>query len=173
MTARTILDAAAVQPDETVLVVGATGGVGVFTVQAARQAAKKVYATGRPEHDVLLKGLGADERIDRGADLAGLDVDVVLDVVQAGDALALSAAAARPGGRLVSVLGGPPAFDREVSASYVVTAFPPGRLAEVAAQAADGRLTVPVGARYAFADAARAYLDFATAHRPGKLVVTL
>src|ERR1700754_1062127 len=46
MTAVTILEAAKVRPDETVLVVGATGGVGSFTVQMARRAAKSVYATG-------------------------------------------------------------------------------------------------------------------------------
>jgi NADPH2:quinone reductase len=173
LTARTVLEAAAVQPGETVLVIGATGGVGVFTVQAAHRVAKRVYATGRPEHDALLKSLGADERIDRDADPTGLGVDVVLDFVRSGADLAASAAAARPGGRLVSALGGPPAFDREVTATYIVTAFPPGALAEAAAQAADGRLIVPVGARYPFADAVRAYTDFTTAHLPGKLVITL
>jgi NADPH2:quinone reductase len=167
MTAETVMDAAGIRPDETVLVVGATGGVGVFTVQAARKRAKTVYATGRPEHDALLKSLGADVRVDRGTDLSGLNVDVVLDVVQAGDEVA--AEAARPGGRLVGVLGGPERFDRDVTARYIVTAFPAGRLAEVAGLG----LTVPIGGRYPFADAVRAYTDFSTAHLAGKLVVTL
>ncbi|SDU29151.1 NADP-dependent oxidoreductase [Jiangella alkaliphila] len=178
-TALTVVDAADVGPGETVLVVGATGGVGSFTVQLARRTAGQVFATGRADDEAFLLGLGAHALIDREADLAAqirrlvpAGVDVVLDVVQAGPALASSAAAARPGGRLVSVLGGPPAFDRGVGASYVSTQFPPGRLADLAAQAADGRLDVPVGATYPFADVRSAYLDFTTKHVAGKYVVT-
>ncbi|MFJ9034235.1 NADP-dependent oxidoreductase [Streptomyces sp. NPDC102274] len=181
MTALTVLDTAGIRPEETVLVVGATGGVGSFTVQLARRVARTVYATGHAEDESFVLGLGADRLIDhRAADLAQEahrlvpdGVDVVLDLVQAGPALASAAAAARPGGRLVSVLGGPPAFDREVGAAYVVTRFPPGRLGEVAAQAADGRLEVPISATYSFADARAAYLDFTTKHVTGKYVVTL
>ncbi|MGW6742880.1 NADP-dependent oxidoreductase [Streptomyces sp. NPDC055025] len=180
MTAATVLDAAGIGPEETVLVVGATGGVGSFTVQLARRAARAVYATGHADDESFVLGLGADQLIDyRAADLSKEThrlvpdgVDVVLDLVQAGPALASSAAAARPGGRLVSVLGGPPAFGHGVGASYVVTQFPPGRLGDVAAQAADGRLEVPIGATYPFADARGAYLDFITQHVTGKYVVT-
>ena len=179
-TALTVLDAARIRPHETVLVVGATGGVGSFTVQLARRVTGSVYATGRADDEDFLLGLGAHGLIPRDADLAKETrlrvpdgVDVVLDLVQAGPALASSAAAARPGGRLVSVLGGPPSFDREVGASYVVTQFPPGRLADLAAQAAEGRLAVPIDASYSFADARAAYLDFTSKHVVGKYVVIL
>jgi NADPH2:quinone reductase len=179
MTARTVLDVARIRPDETVLVVGATGGVGSFTVQLAKDITPTVYATGRPEDEQFLLGLGAHALIDRGADLAKEThrlvpggVDVVLDLVQAGPDLAASAAAARPGGRLVSVLGGPPAFEQDVTASYIVTEFPAGRLAEFAGRAAGGELQVPVAASFAFADARKAYLEYATNHVAGKYVVT-
>lgn len=178
-TAQTVLDAAAIQPGESVLVVGATGGVGSFTVQLASRVAHQVFATGHPDDEAFLRGLGSQGVVRRGAGLADEirrlvpeGVDLVLDSVQAGPELASAAAAARPGGRLVSVQGGPPAFERDVTASYVVTQFPEGRLADLATQAADGRLAVPVGATYAFADARTAYLDFTTKHVAGKYVVT-
>jgi NADPH:quinone reductase-like Zn-dependent oxidoreductase len=180
MTAATVLDAANVHAGETVLVVGATGGVGTFTVQAARRHTPSVYATGRPDDRRLLVSLGAEDIVERDGDLAESvrrvvpgGADVVLDVVRAGPALALSAAAARKGGRVVSVLGGPPAFDRGVTVAYIVTQFPPGRLAEVAAAAAKGDLIVPIAARYPFRDAVQAYVDFAGGHVLGKFVVEL
>ncbi|MGW5063005.1 NADP-dependent oxidoreductase [Streptomyces sp. NPDC004096] len=181
MTAATVLKAAAIEPHESVLVVGATGGVGSFTVQLARRAALTVYATGRAEDASLVRGWGADQVIGyQGNDLVEQvrqstpeGVDVVLDLVQAGPALAVSAAAARPGGRLVSVLGGPPAFDRDVTAAYVVTQFPPGLLEQVAEQVADDRLQVTIGAAYSFADARRALIDFTRRHVTGKYIVTL
>jgi NADPH2:quinone reductase len=180
VTAVTVLDAAKIQPDETVLVVGATGGVGSFTVQLADRVARTVYATGHAEDEDFIVALGAAGSIDyRTVDTARAahrlvpgGVDVVLDLVQAGPALASSAAAVRPGGRLVSVLGGPPAFDRGVSATYVVTQFPPGRLEDAAQQVVDGRLKVPIGATYSFAHARTAVLDFAAQHVRGKYVVT-
>jgi NADPH2:quinone reductase len=178
MTAVTVLEAAKVRPDETVLVVGATGGVGTFTVQMARRAAKSVYATGEPADRELLAGLGADDIIDKDKDLSEAvrryapgGVDVVLDTVRSGPGLRASAEAARDRGRLVGVLGGPRVFDRGVSGAYIVTQFPPGRLAEVATQAAQGLITVPIGARYAFDDAAQAYADYAATHVRGKFVV--
>ncbi|GHJ42369.1 NADP-dependent oxidoreductase [Streptomyces sp. TS71-3] len=179
MTALTVLDAAAIQAAETVLVVGATGGVGSFTVQLACRAARALHATGHAEDQAFLAGLGADRLIDyRSVDVAQEahrivpgGVDVVLDLVHAGPALASSAAAARTGGRLVSVLGGPPAFDRGVGATYVATQYPAGRLEEAARQVADSRLEVPIGASYSFGQARAALIDFTTLHVRGKYVV--
>jgi NADPH:quinone reductase-like Zn-dependent oxidoreductase len=70
-------------------------------------------------------------------------------------------------------MGGPPAFDRGVTATHGGTQYPTGRLQETARQAVDGRLRVPIGATYAFSDASAAILDFAAQHVRGKYVVTL
>jgi NADPH2:quinone reductase len=78
----------------------------------------------------------------------------------------------KPGGQLISPLAGPPAFDREVSATYAGTTTPEGRLAEFAVQAADGRLRVEIGASYPFTQAREALVAFATRHVRGKVTVT-
>lgn len=173
LTGVTALEAAGLEPGETLLVIGATGGVGSFAVQLAARAGVRVLATGRPDDAGFLRRLGADDVLDRGADLSQLGADVVIDAVNAGSAIGSSAAAVRPGGRIVSMLGGPESFDRGVSVQYIQTYTPEGRLADLAAQAADGRLQVPIGARYAFADAARALVEFAERHVRGKVVITL
>jgi NADPH:quinone reductase-like Zn-dependent oxidoreductase len=181
LTAATTLDAAAVRTGESVLVVGASGGVGSFVVQFAKQAGAKVLATGRADEAESLRQLGADEVIDyQRTDTAAAahrlvpgGVDVAIDVANWGPGLAGSAAAAKPGGRLISVLNGPESFERDVKAAYIQTKVPAGRLEQFAQQAVDGRLHVEIGGTYAFADSAQALADFAAKHFRGKVVITL
>ncbi|MGI5404599.1 zinc-binding dehydrogenase [Streptomyces sp. CA-135486] len=49
----------------------------------------------------------------------------------------------------------------------------PGDLEDLGARAADGRLRVEIGGRYAFEDAAQAVLDFAQKHIRGKVLITV
>ncbi|WP_410566707.1 NADP-dependent oxidoreductase [Amycolatopsis sp. cmx-4-61] len=180
LTAAALLDEAELGPGATVLIVGATGGLGGYAVQLAKRAGATVLATGRDGDQDHLRTLGADGFIDyraehvaeRVRDWAPEGADVVLDLAQAGPALAGSAAAAKPGGLVVSPLGGPPAFDRDVRARYTGTTTPAGRLAELAEQAATGALSIGIGAEYPFAEVRQALLDFAARRVRGKVVIT-
>lgn len=153
---------------------------GSFAVQLAKQTGAKVLATARTDEEDLLRRLGADATVDyRTSDVtaealrwAPGGVDVVIDLTHAGPALTGAAAAARPGGRLVSPLMGPPAFDRGVTAVYTGTRTPPGQLEALAVQTAEGRLRVEIGARYSFTDAPQALADYAHKHLHGKVVIT-
>lgn len=180
LTAAALIDEAKLQPGDNVLVVGASGGVGSFAVQLAKQAGAKVLATGRADEEELLRRLGVDATVDyKTSDVtaetlrwAPGGVDVVINLAQAGPALAGSAAAARPGGRLISPLGGPAAFDRGVTAVYSGTRTPEGQLEALAAQVAEGQLQVEISARYSFTDSPQALADYAHKHLPGKVVIT-
>lgn len=95
---------------QSVLVVGAPGGVGSFIVQLAAAAGAEVLATGLPEDRDYLVQLGAREVIDYRGDVVGavrewsLDgVDVVIDLANRGDDFMRTAQLARPGGTAVSV----------------------------------------------------------------------
>jgi putative PIG3 family NAD(P)H quinone oxidoreductase len=76
------------QAGETVLVTGATGGMGSFAVQLARELGARVLAAGRSRERLeMLRGFGVDEVCVEGANLAaqvreathGRGVDLVLD----------------------------------------------------------------------------------------------
>jgi NADPH:quinone reductase len=54
---------------DVVLVVGATGGVGAYTVQLAAARGATVIATGLPEDEAWLRELGADEVVDYTGDV--------------------------------------------------------------------------------------------------------
>ncbi|MFD0312813.1 NADP-dependent oxidoreductase [Streptomyces flavalbus] len=180
LTAAALLELVDAPQGSGVLIVGAAGGVGSYTVQLAKQAGLTVVATGRAGDEAFLSGLGAHHVLDyRAVDIVEETrrllpggADVVIDLANAGPGLAATAAAARPGGRLVSPLGGPPSFDREVTALYGGTRATEGRLAALAAQAAKGELSIPIDSSYPFAEARQALIDFGARHVQGKITVT-
>ena len=94
---------------ETLLIHGATSGIGTTAIQMAKAAGAKVIATGRgPEKAAQAKALGADVSIDASAeDFAEVakahgGVDVVLDMV-GGDYFSKNLDALKTGGRIVFI----------------------------------------------------------------------
>jgi len=101
-TAENMLERAKVSEGEIVLITGASGGVGSAAVQLAkRRGAKVVAQTGATKLNEV-KALGADEVVDRNANLAetlGTEVvDVVVDLV-AGESWSCLLEALKRGGR--------------------------------------------------------------------------
>ncbi|WP_035795224.1 NADP-dependent oxidoreductase [Kitasatospora mediocidica] len=182
LTAVCLLRAVGLAAGESLLVVGATGGIGLYAVQVAASLGVQVIATATEQDAEYVRGLGAAGTVDYKAvdvvaetlRLVPDGVDVVLDLINRGEALAGSARAARPGGRLVSPLFGPEELGRDVSGVYIGSfTAEPGDLEKLAARAAEGTLRVEVGASYPFVDAVRAVADFAGKHTRGKVVVTV
>ncbi|MGH4026966.1 MAG: NADP-dependent oxidoreductase [Pseudonocardiaceae bacterium] len=182
LSAECVVEAASIQPGQTVLIIGATGGVGSFAVQLATQAGATVIATAAPDDIEYALGLGAAEVIDYTGDdpvrhvlqQQPGGVDVVVDLINRGPALATTATAVRVGGRLVSTLMGPDELDRDVTPVYVRMTAPEGRLQRLAEDVAAGRLIVEVATTYALAEAPKALADFAAGkHSRGKVVITV
>ncbi|MGC5617141.1 quinone oxidoreductase family protein [Georgenia sp. Z1491] len=104
---RAVHQLAEVGPSDVVLVLGATGGVGTYAVQLARQVGALVLAhTGNADKIPYLEGLGAETVLAReGSELAsllrGADVSVVLDPL-GGDYVAELAAVIAPRARIVT-----------------------------------------------------------------------
>lgn len=111
-TAENMLTRANLQAGETVLVTGASGGVGSATVQLARARGAKVIAITSPAKMDTLKDLGAELTLPRDADLVAAigagSIDVVVDLV-AGPAWPSLLDVLRPGGRyaVAGAIGGP------------------------------------------------------------------
>jgi NADPH:quinone reductase-like Zn-dependent oxidoreductase len=104
---QSLVDAAQLKADQTVLIQGGSGGVGSFAIQIAKARGARVIATASTPNQDLLKELGADVAIDytktRFEDVAK-DVDVVLDTV-GGDTLDRSYAVVKKGGIVTTLLG--------------------------------------------------------------------
>src|SRR5215211_6372154 len=88
ITAMSALDALSVSEGDTILVVGANGGVGSFAVQMAADAGATVIAPALPEDEEYLRELGVGEILPREADVAALvherypeGIEALLDLV--------------------------------------------------------------------------------------------
>ncbi|MBN9673610.1 alcohol dehydrogenase family protein [Labrenzia aggregata] len=79
-TAEGMIQRGAVGADR-VLVTGASGGVGSAAVQLAKRRGAHVTAVTSPGKASALRALGADETLDRDAELPARSFDVVLDLV--------------------------------------------------------------------------------------------
>jgi NADPH:quinone reductase-like Zn-dependent oxidoreductase len=169
------LDALALQPGDTVLISGATGGVGALLIQYAAAAGAIVLATAQAGAETdFVTALGAQHAIDHTGDLAARVREHAPDGVAAiahlaGDGAAL-AALLGPGGRLASTLG--LGVDQHPAATAVMASPEPALLDRLATDVATGRLRVPTSRAYDLIDVPEGLAAFATGTL-GKLAVTL
>ena len=104
-----LVDVAKLQPGQTILIHGGSGGVGSFAVQIAKARGARVIATASTANQDLLKQLGADVAVDytktKFEDVAK-DVDAVLDPVGK-ETLARSYGVVKKGGIVMSLVARP------------------------------------------------------------------
>ena len=173
--------AAGLTAGETVLVYGASGGVGGFAVQLAVDAGAEVIAVAREEHREYVLGLGAYELVDytegdvvdQVRALVPDGVDVVFDVV-GGDSLRRAVDAVRDEGRIVSIAQPPtdPLFSRRgVQPAYVFVRPNSEELDELTQLAESQRLLVALHDVLPLDEAARAHELIEHGHVRGKIVL--
>jgi NADPH2:quinone reductase len=165
-----------VSEGDTVLVIGANGGVGSFAVQLAAHSGATVITPGLPEDEEYLRDLGVSEVHERDADIAALvherypdGVDALLDLVSfAPEGFDTHAAVLNDDGRGASSLGA----SGEGSGRHNVMAMPTqenlerlGRLLEA------GTLRVPIQNTYSLDQAGEALRSLGTAHTQGKRAI--
>ena len=111
-TAENMLHRAKLEGGETVLVTGASGGVGSAAIQLARRRGARVIAVTSPDKIEAVRALGCDTVLDRAQDLVAAlgerSVHLVVDNV-AGERFSQLVKLLRRGGRYVSsgAIGGP------------------------------------------------------------------
>lgn len=160
---------------QSVLIHGATGGVGAFAVQLARSAGATVTGTCRAP-GALLDELGATRVIDvdqeRFEDVG--PVDLVLDLV-GGDFALRSWPLVRPGGTLVTAVGGVPRGRPRRDARWVFFVVEPDRrlLAELARSLDAGELRPVLGATFPLSEGRRAFEAKLDGGVPGKVALSV
>jgi len=172
---RALVTIANVQRGQRVLIQGGAGGVGSLAVQIAKARGAYVIATASPNHDELLRALGADEIVDYHKvrlEEKLKDIDVVFNTVDA-DTGARSIAVLKPGGILVSVTGSAPAAQCEAAKTRCsVTGFVTGEmLPALSALAEEGKLHVHIARRFPLAEAVQALELNRQGHTGGKIIL--
>ncbi|MEV6010703.1 NADP-dependent oxidoreductase [Streptomyces sp. NPDC051976] len=171
-TALRIIDEVGVKTGQTLLVSGASGGVGSAVLQIARDRGITVIGTAGAANQDYLRGLGAlattygEGWVERVRRLG--PVDAALDLAGSGVIRELVELTGDPG-RVITIadLGGP---DLGVRFSGVA-----GSVRAALALAADlisrGRLHIPVDTSYPLAAAAAAHTDSQSGHTRGRRVL--
>lgn len=156
------------QPGQTVLISGATGGVGALAVQYTAAARATVIATARPGAETeLVRDLGATQTVDYTQDLAPQVRAIAPDGVDAvihltGDGAALSDLL-HSKGHLASTLGFGPQQHHDATAVMANPALT--TLETIADDVTSGRIRIPITATYTLDNASQGFADFA----PGSL----
>ncbi|MFM9700460.1 quinone oxidoreductase family protein [Streptomyces europaeiscabiei] len=183
VTAVHVLEAIGLRKDESVLIHGAAGGVGLMAVQLAVARGATVLGTASPARHDLLRDLGAipiaygpgladrvraaaPEGVHAAADLVGTDeaVDVSVELVADRSRIATIAGFGRGAQAGIKLLGGGPGAD-------------PGTDVDAAARlqlteaAEAGRLRVLIAGSHPLGEAAAAHRQIMTGHTSGKVVL--
>lgn len=192
-----VFETGRLQSGETLLIHGATSGIGVTAIQMAKAAGARVIATSRSEQKTAAAlELGADVSLDatttdlRSAILEAGGVDVVLDMVGA-DYAALNQAVLKPGGRwvVIAALTGSLAqidlmrlmLKRITLTGSTLRSRPVGEKARLTAAVRTtvwpwieaGRLIPPIAATFPLEEAAAAHRMLESGRHIGKIVLTV
>ncbi|MGC0364425.1 NADPH2:quinone reductase [Rhodococcus sp. 27YEA15] len=180
-TAVDALDAIAVGSTDTVLIHGASGGVGALAVQLAVARGATVIGTAGAANQDYVRSLGAtaivygDGLLDRVRDSAPNGVDAAFDTVGTDEAVDVSLEAVSDRKRIVSIV----AFGRAASDGFLTVGGGNPDSADVRAKArqelveraASGALTVKIAKTFPLTDAAQAHTELQGAHPAGKFIL--
>ncbi|MBJ6998726.1 NADP-dependent oxidoreductase [Streptomyces griseofuscus] len=173
-TALRIVREVGVQPGQTLLVSGASGGVGSAVLQIARDRGIRVIGTAGAANQDYLRGLGAlattygEGWVERVRRLG--PVDAALDLAGSGVLRELVELVGDPH-KVVSIADlGAPEFGVRFSG---VAGSVPDALAAAADLISRGRLHIPVEKSYPLAEAAAAHIDSRAGHTRGRRVIVV
>ncbi|MGW5682424.1 NADP-dependent oxidoreductase [Nonomuraea sp. NPDC003754] len=171
-TALRIIGQVGVQPGQTLLVSGASGGVGSAVLQIARDRGITVIGTAGAANQDYLRSLGALATtygpgwVDRVRRLG--PVDAALDLAGSGVIPELVELTRDPR-KVVSIADlSAPQFGVRFSGE---AGSVPEALAEATALIARGKLHIPVDKTYTLAEAAKAHIDSRAGHTRGRRVI--
>jgi len=176
------VDAADPKPKDVVVVVGASGGIGSYAVQLAKGRGAHVIGVTHTANLDYVKGLGADEVIDRTAGdvaeaLKSKHRDGVASIIDTGSdaaSLATLSEAVRKGGSVISMKGAAAPDEltkRGVKGVNIQTQVNTSRLETLAKLSADGKLKAPRIHEFPLDKAGEAFQLLG--HTDGKVVITL
>ena len=173
-----LFDEAGLTAGQSILVNGASGAVGGYAVQLARQTGATVTATGGPRSADRLHSYGADRIVDHTATplpqaVAGQRFDVVLSLVRTTpeETTQLTGLAA-DGGTFLSTIPGPVTARDSVRTVQVFVRSDAAALAGLVARVDAGDLKIHVAQRRPLADLAAVHHEADAGRLAGKTILT-
>ncbi|MGV3541357.1 MAG: NADP-dependent oxidoreductase [Rufibacter sp.] len=174
-----LFQAGNLQAGQTLLILGASGGIGTLGIQLAKEKGATVIGVASQKNHAFMKELGADHTLQYQGTDVGLavkeiypdGVDFIFDAAS-GETLQQSLKALKPNGTLVSILHQGEGLDKEnINFHYVFVEPNSTQLEHLRQLAEAGKLQVHVSEKYALDEARKAMEQIASHHTRGKIVV--
>lgn len=176
---QSLFEAGNLQGDETVLILGASGGVGSFAIQLAKSKGANVIGVASEKNFEYMKELGADETIsyevsniaESVQNVIPDGIDLIFDCSR-GDALQKSINALKDGGKLVSITKSKPDISSNIAFEYVFVEPNSKQLDHLRELVDEGKVSVPVSKTFSLENTEEALKQIQTLHTRGKIVIT-
>lgn len=176
---QSLFDAGTLKGGETVLILGASGGVGSLAIQLANWKGATVIGVAGSSNQEYMQDLGADYTIDYSKGDVGEAVDKIapdgIDMIfhcSRGDSLEQSHDRLKEGGRLISITNSDPKRRDDIHFQYVFVEPNALQLEHLSELADSGSLKVPVSKIFKLDDAQQALQEIESLHTRGKTVIT-
>ncbi|HMB41014.1 MAG TPA: NADP-dependent oxidoreductase [Balneolaceae bacterium] len=174
-----LFDAGELQEGETVLILGASGGVGSMAIQLAKWKGANVIGVAGSSNQEYMQKLGADETIDYSKGDVGeavrktepSGVDMIFHCSR-GNSLAQSADTLKENGRLISITNSNPDRRDDLFFEYVFVEPNAVQLEHLAELADNGHLSVHVSKTYDLNETGKALSEIEKLHTRGKIIIT-
>lgn len=180
---QSLLQKGKLMKNERVLILGATGGVGSYAIQIAKNVGASVVAVASKKNIAYAISLGADDFIDYSEGKIKEEIeqrfpdkfDLVFDCVGK-EMLDQAYEFVAPGGRLVSILGQvnqEKAEKYKVLFSYHFVEPNVKNLNQLTSWIGEGKFKVHLDEVFSLEEAAKAHKQIESGHTKGKLVLTV
>lgn len=174
-----LFQAGNLQEGQTLLILGASGGVGSMAIQLARSSGADVIGVASDRNQAYMKDLGADETIDYKAGNVGDSVRSVVpegvDFIfhcSRGDSLNQSIKTLKSGGQLVSITNRQPDVPDDINFRYVFVEPNSVQLKHIRKLADEGKIHLPISKTFSLEDTGKALREIESLHTQGKMVIT-
>ena len=178
---QSIFDFGELEKDQTLLILGASGGVGTLAIQLAKSVGANVIGVASEANHEYMKELGADITISYEDNHVGEAVQKVqpegVDLIfhcSRGNSFAevMETGVLKDGGKIASITNSNPDISDDIEFKYVFVEPNSEQLEHIAALADNGKITVPVSNTYSLEEAGQALQEIEKLHTRGKLIIT-
>ncbi len=175
---QSLYSAGDLKENETVLILGASGGVGSFAIQLSKIRGAKVFAVASKKNHSYMKSLGADHTIDyKNEDIgeavkkiAPKGVDLIFDCTK-GESLKQSLKALKDSGKLVSILSQGEEVDKDINFQFVFVEPNSKQLHHYRELVEEGKIKIEVNKTFPLEKTTDVLAQIKTLHTTGKIVI--
>lgn len=178
---QSIFDFGELKKDQTLLILGASGGVGTLAIQLAKSVGANVIGVASEANHDYMKELGADITIDYNDHHVGEavkkaqpeGVDLIFHCSR-GDSFAqvMETGVLKDGGKIASITKSKPDISDDIEFKYVFVEPNSEQLEHIAALADNGKIRVPISKTYTLEETGQALQEIEKLHTRGKLIIT-